>query len=98
MPKNQIKLFVVYAICMMMLMLWIEHSTRYHALREPLGALFGAWLPIGLSIFGIQNGWVIGKFSIINRDNSPISFWIIIAAGFMLGVFLLYRGVSGLLR
>jgi hypothetical protein len=98
MPKNQIKLFIIYAVLMILLTQFLQHSLKYHHLLEPCSAFFGAWLPIGLAIFGIQNGWVVGKFCMIARDESPVSYWLLIALGFLSGFYLIYRGVLDFFR
>lgn len=77
---------------------FLVHSISYHGMLEPLAALFGSFLPIGLTIFGIQNGWVIGKFCTVDRDESPKSFWTIIALQSGLGSYLLCIGAWGLLH
>jgi hypothetical protein len=32
----------------------------------------------------------------IGRDESPVSYWLLVALGFALGAYLLYQGVKGL--
>ena len=74
----------------------MQHSHRYHAFLEPLAALFGSVLPICISALAIKNGWAMGRVRVVDRDESPISFWLLVAMGFGIGVYLIYRGVVGL--
>jgi len=35
----------------------------------------------------------VGRIHPVNRDESPISFWLLDAMGFGIGAYLIYRGV-----
>ena len=74
----------------------MQHSHRYQALLEPLTALFGSVLPICISALAIKNGWAMGRLHAVDRDESPISFWLLVAMGLGIGAYLIYRGVLGL--
>ena len=96
MPKGQVKFLVGYCLFMLLFTQLLQHSHRYQALLEPLAALFGSVLPICISALAIKNGWAICRVSVIDRDESPISFWLLVAMGFGIGAYLIYRGVLGL--
>lgn len=96
MPKGQVKFLVGYCIFMMLFVQVVQHSHRYQALLEHLSALFGSLLPICISVFAIKNGWAMGRVQTFDRDESPISFWLLVAMGFGIGAYLIYRGVLGL--
>jgi hypothetical protein len=96
MPKGQVKFLVGYCIFMLLFTQLLQHSQRYHALLEPLAALFGSFLPICISALAIKNGWAMGRIHPVDRDESPISFWLLVAMGFGIGAYLIYRGVLGL--
>ena len=96
MPKGQVKFLVGYCIFMLLFTQLLQHSHRYHAFLEPLAALFGSVLPICISALAIKNGWAMGRIRTFDRDESPVSFWLLVAMGFGIGVYLIYRGVVGL--
>ena len=96
MPKGQVKFLVCYCIFMLLFTQLLQHSHRYQALLEPLAALFGSVLPICISALAIKNGWAMGRTHTVDRDESPISFWLLVAMGFGIGAYLIFRGVLGL--
>lgn len=97
MPKGQLKFLAGYCIGMLLLTQFLQHSHRYHTLLEPLSALLGSVLPICISVFAIQNDWALGRIRIVERSQSPVSFWLLVVMGFGIGAYLLYLGVSGLI-
>ena len=97
MPKGQVKFLVGYCIFMLLLTQQQLHSHRYQALLEPLAALFGSFLPICISVLEIKNGWAIGRTTMVDREESPIAFWLLVAMGFVIGAYLIYRGVHRLM-
>jgi hypothetical protein len=96
MPKGQVKFLVGYCVFMLLFTQILQHSHRYHALLEPLAALFGSLLPICISAIAITNGWAMGRIHPVDRDESPFRFWLLVAMGFGIGAYLIYRGVLGL--
>jgi hypothetical protein len=96
MPKGQVKFLVGYCIFMLLFTQLLQHSNRYQALLEPLAALFGSVLPICISALAIKNGWAMGRIHPVDRDESPISFWLLVVMGFGIGAYLINRGVLGL--
>jgi hypothetical protein len=96
MPKGQAKFLVGHCIFMLIFTQLLQHSHRYQALLEPLAALLGSVLPLCISALAIKNGWAMGRIYPVDRDESPIRFWLLVAMGFGIGVYLIYRGVLGL--
>jgi len=96
MPKVQVKFLVGYCIFMLLFTQLLQHSHRYQALLKPLAALFCSLLPICILVIAIKNGWAMGRIHPVDRDESPISFWLPVAMGFGIGAYLIYRGVLGL--
>ena len=96
MPKGQVKFLVGYCIFMLLFTQFLQHSPRYRELLEPVAALFGSLLPICISVFAIRNGWAMGRIQVVDRDERPIRFWLLVAMGFGIGAYLVYRGVLGL--
>lgn len=96
MPKGQVRVLVSYCVFMLLLTQFLQHSHKYANLLEPLAALFGSALPIAISVFAIKNGVALGRIRLIDRDESPASYWLLVALGFSLGAYLLYQGVRGL--
>jgi hypothetical protein len=74
----------------------LQHSHRYQALLEPLAALFGSFLPICISALAIKNGWAMGRTTMVDREESPVGFWLLVAMGFGIGAYLIYWGLRGL--
>jgi hypothetical protein len=96
MPKGQIKFLVGYCIFMLLFTQLLQHSHRYQALLEPLAALFGSFLPICISALAIKNGWAMGRTTMVDREESPVGFWLLVAMGFGIGAYLIYWGLRGL--
>jgi hypothetical protein len=98
MPKSQAKLLVGYCIFMLVMTQLLQHSPMHKDLIEPLAALFGSMLPIAISLFAIRNGWAMGRTSQFDRKESPVTFWLLVTLGFVVGGYLLIQGVWGLAR
>jgi hypothetical protein len=96
MPKAQMRFLIGYCVGMLALTQFLQHSHQYRVLLEPLSALFGSMFPICISVFAIKNDWAIARTRIVDREESPVSFWLLIVLGFGLGMYLLYQGASGL--
>ncbi len=96
MPKGQVKFLVGYCILMLLFTQLLQHSHRYQALLEPLAALFGSFLPICISALAIKNGWAMGRTTMVDREESPVGFWLLVAMGFGIGAYLIYWGLRGL--
>ena len=96
MPKQQLKILVGYCIFMLILTQYIQHSHRYQGLFEPIAAFLGAFLPIAMSVFALKNGWALGRTRQVDRDESPVGFWFLVALGFAIGAYLIFQGIKSL--
>lgn len=45
-------------------------------------------------VHGLQSGYVRGRFSTIERDESPITYWVNIGFYFLAGLFFVWWGLS----
>jgi hypothetical protein len=81
---------------MLVLTQFLQHSDKYRALRDPLCALLGSVLPICIAVFAITNDWAMGRMRTVDREESPLIFWLLVGMGFGIGAYLLYQGVAGL--
>ena len=52
----------------------------------PLDLILGAPIPFVFGVFAIQNGWINTRFSIVDRDEAPVTFWFYVAFALLLGV------------
>jgi len=92
--KSWIILALAYAaICVLVTV--VEGPGWHH---EPLSTRLDKFLCVpsiwGLMIHDLQFGAVRGRFSTVERDKSPITFWINIAVYFLLGAFFLWWGMQ----
>ncbi len=81
---------------MLILTQYMQHSHIYQDLLEPIAALLGAFLPIAISGFSLTNGLALGRARQVDRDESPVSFYFLVAMGFAIGAFLIFQGLKGL--
>jgi hypothetical protein len=96
MPKGQLKFLIGYCVFMLLLTQYLQHIERHRAMLEPLAALLGSLLPICISAFAIKNGWALGRLRAVDRDESPVNFWLLVALGFGIGAYLIFQGLRGL--
>jgi hypothetical protein len=68
----------------------LHHEPMSTAMDKLLVAPFG-W---GFAAYGLQFGYVYGRFSRVERSESPFTFWINIAFYFLFGLFLFYWGAQ----
>lgn len=95
--KTQFKIVIGYALFVILFAHFKKHGLESGQMT-PLSAILYAPIPLAFSVFGIQNGWVIGKFCVIDRDESPISFWVLVAIGLVAGLGLFLWGLRGLFQ
>ncbi len=50
----------------------------------------------GFAVHGIQSGYVRGRFSLVERSESPVTFWINIAFYLLVGLFFFGWGLLGI--
>ncbi|MBU6259397.1 MAG: hypothetical protein KGL18_02415 [Burkholderiales bacterium] len=93
--KPWIALALAYAaVCMLVTL--AEGPGFHHApMSTRLDRLLAVPFCWGLMVHGLRFGSVRGRFSTVERDASPITYWINIAALFLAGAFFLWWGCSG---
>jgi len=64
----------------------------------PLDLILGAPIPFGFGVFAIQNGLINTRYSIVNQDESPASFWFYVALALLIGAGMFLWGLFDLLR
>jgi hypothetical protein len=96
MPKHQIRIAIVYALLAFGSIQWVKHTPSLAHILDPFCALAGSPLFFGLAYFGLQNGWALGKFAIVERETRPKAFWAITLFQCALGLFLALAGLRGL--
>jgi hypothetical protein len=69
--------------------------------RGPMSAMdmiFIAPFLWGLAVYGFQNGFVRGRFSRVERSESPLTFWINITVYFLIGLGFFCWGIRDAFR
>lgn len=64
----------------------------------PIDLILGAPIPFGFGVFAIHNGWINTRYSIVNRDDSPASFWFYVALALLIGAGMFLWGLVDLLQ
>jgi hypothetical protein len=52
----------------------------------------------GIAVYGVQGGSVMGRFSWVDRDEKPFTFWFIITFEVLYGLFLFCWGMRDAFR
>jgi hypothetical protein len=67
----------------------LEVHYRHPASMTPLAMMLTAPIVLGFAAHGVQFGYVRGRFSRVEREDSPVTFWINIGfyVAFGLGMF-----------
>jgi len=93
--KSWIILGLSYA-AFCVLVTFVEGPALHHAaLSTRLDRFLAAPFCWGLMAHGLQNGYVRGRFSTVERDDSPITYWVNIAVLFLLGLLFIAWAVAG---
>lgn len=83
------------------------HGGKNRNTSYSVDMIVGAPIPFGFGVFATQNGWINTRYSNVDREESPVSYWLYVALHLHLrlrqacshGVFsLLYAQCSDLLR
>lgn len=98
MPKSQVKLLVGYCVFMLVMVQLLKHSQMPKELLESVADLFGSLFPIGIAVLALINGWAMGRTSQFDREDSPVSYWLLVALGFTVGGYLAIQGLLGIHR
>ncbi len=92
------RLFMVGYIAFAVVMLLFLHSGVNRHTTYPFDAVIGAPVPFSFGVFAIQNGWVNTRYSRIDRDESPVSYWFYVALALSLGAGLFFWGIVNAIR
>jgi hypothetical protein len=65
---------------------------------SPIDKIFFAPILWGVAAYGIQSGSFRGRFSWVNRDEKPFSFWTTITFEILYGLFLFCWGIRDAFR
>jgi hypothetical protein len=88
--KSWIILAISYA-ALCVLVTFVEGPGFHHeALSTRLDKLLAAPFCWGLMLHGLQFGYVKGRFSTVERDDSPVTYWVNIVLLFLLGLFFVW--------
>jgi hypothetical protein len=88
--KSWIILAISYA-AFCVLVNFVEGPGFHHAaLSTRLDKLLAAPFCWGLMSHGLQSGYVKGRFSTVERDDSPVTYWVNIVLLFLLGLFFVW--------
>jgi hypothetical protein len=71
-----------------------QHISKREPISSPMDKILLAPLVWGFAVYGIQEGYVRGRLSRVERSYSPITFWINIAVYLLIGLVSFYWGVS----
>ena len=77
---------------------FVLHSGFDRHTSSPLDLILGAPIPFGFGVFAIQNGWINTRYSNVNRDESPVSYWFYVTLALMMGGGMFLWGVFDALR
>ncbi len=75
----------------------LHHFIGRHT-SSPIDLILGAPVPFGFGIFAIQNGWISTRYSTIDRDESPVSYWFYVTLALVVGAGMFVWGVFQALR
>ena len=93
--KSWIILAISYA-AFCVLVTFLEGPGFHHeALSTRLDKLLAAPFCWGLMVHGLQTGYVRGRFSTVERDDSPVTYWFNIVLFFVLGLLFVWRAAVG---
>jgi len=76
----------------------IESHGLQRAPMSPIEKILAAPMMWGIAAYGVQGGSVMGRFSWVDRDEKPVTFWFIITFEVLYGLFLFCWGMRDALR
>jgi hypothetical protein len=65
---------------------------------SPIDKILAAPVMWGIAVYGVRGGSVMGRFSWVDRDEKPVTFWTIITFEVLYGLFLFCWGMRDALR
>jgi hypothetical protein len=90
--RAQLYLAVTYLV-FYVVAIAIERHGLERGPMSPLERILTAPILWGLAVYGVQRGSVMGRFSWIDRSESPIAFWLTVTFEFLFGLFLFCWGI-----
>jgi hypothetical protein len=85
-------------IALAIVALLLVHGGHNRHTSLPADLIIGAPIPFGFGVFAIQNGWINTRYSILDREESPVSYWFYVALALAVGAGMFTWGVWGVLR
>jgi hypothetical protein len=76
----------------------IERHGLERGPMSPMDMILSAPILWGFAVHGIQQGSLPGRYSWVDRPETPFAFWIIVTCGFLYGLFLFCWGIRDALR
>ena len=90
--KRQRLAMIGYIAFAILAVLVLHRGAGQHT-SSPIDLILGAPVPFGFGIFAIQNGWISARYSSVDRDKSPVTFWFYVALALGLGAGMFIWGV-----
>lgn len=78
--------------------LLLVHGGHNRHASYPVDLIVGAPIPFGVGVIAIQNGWINTRYSNVDREESPISYWFYVALALTVGAGMFTWGVLNALR
>lgn len=86
--------YIAFAIVAILVL----HGGLNRHTSSPFDLILGAPIPFGFGVFAIQNGWINTRYSNVDRDESPLSYWFYVAFALGIGAVMFFWGVFDTLR
>ncbi|WP_354334743.1 hypothetical protein [Undibacterium sp. GrIS 1.2] len=80
-------------IAFVILTILARHGGFGRHTSTPLDLILGAPIPFTFGVFAIQNGWISSRFSTVERNEAPVTFWFYVALALLLGAGMFLWGV-----
>lgn len=90
--KTQRNVIIGYIVFAMVAIL-ARHGGFDRHTSTPFDLILGAPIPFFFGVFALQNGWIRSRYSTIDRDEAPVTFWFYVAFALLLGVGMFLWGV-----
>ena len=95
--KTQRNLMIGY-IAFVIVTILVRHGGVDRHTSTPLDLILGAPIPFGFGVFAIQNGRINTRYSNVDREDSPVSYWFYVALALSVGVGMFLWGIRDTLR
>lgn len=95
--KTQRNILIGYIVFVIVTIL-LRHGGFERHTSTPLDLILGAPIPFAFGVFAIQNGWISSRFSSVDRNESPVTFWFYVALALLLGAGMFLWGIHDALQ